>query len=123
MGSSPFAALADIGLSKITGQRTVMGLAIKEKLQGLIDGLNEAVKNYRLKLPTDSKFIEEPGKALSLKENFAGQSRTVKGAKRHGFNDKGIGKIANALDNLITFILDLGDAPFMMAQYNSVLSQ
>lgn len=109
--SSPISSLADLAISRSTGQRTYAGTGINigERMRGMAEGLAEAVNEYKLGLDRGDKYTE---------------NNKPYGAKGKAFNStNALGRLGNAIDGVIGAFLEIPDRAAMKAQYNNVLDQ
>lgn len=107
MTSDFIASGIDKAISKKTGVRTTGNTNIKKYAKGFGKGLYESYDDFRKGVNT---------------RNIEGNRFEVKEGKN--FKDKGIGKVLNRVDNLLSFMLDAGDRGFYEATFtNSINNQ
>jgi hypothetical protein len=101
------ASLIDIAVSKRTGQRTTTLSAekMKAQAQGFGQGLKEWAQDIKYGVDTSPS---------------RGQLELPRGRT---FQDKGLGKGLNALDQFLIRGLQLGDRPFYQAAYNGRMAE
>ena len=107
MFSDSVSAGIDKLISKKTGIRTTGNLNIKSYAKGFGKGLYESYNDFKKGINT---------------RNIAGNRFEVSEGKN--FNNKGLGKALNRVDNLLSFMLDAGDRGFYEATFtNSINNQ
>lgn len=92
-------------ISKKTGVRTTGNINIKNYGKGFGKGLYESYNDFRKGINT---------------RNIEGNRFEVSEGK--SFNNKGIGKALNRVDNLLSFMLDAGDRGFYEATFTNSLN-
>lgn len=107
MFSDSVSAGIDKLISKKTGVRTTGNLNIKSYAKGFGKGLYESYNDFKKGINT--RNIE--GNRFEISEG-------------RNFNNKGLGKALNRVDNLLSFMLDAGDRGFYEATFtNSINNQ
>lgn len=107
MFSDSVSAGIDRLISKKTGVRTTGNLNLKSYGKGFGKGLYESYNDFKKGINT---------------RNIEGNRFEVSEGK--SFNDKGLGKVLNRVDNLLSFMLDAGDRGFYEATFtNSINNQ
>lgn len=107
MFSDSVSAGIDKLISKKTGIRTTGNTSIKNYAKGFRKGLYESYNDFKKGINT---------------RNIEGNRFEVSEGKN--FNNKGLGKALNRVDNLLSFMLDAGDRGFYEATFtNSINNQ
>lgn len=107
MFSDSVSAGIDKLISKKTGIRTTGNTSIKNYVKGFGKGLYESYNDFKKGINT---------------RNIEGNRFEV--SEGRSFNNKGLGKALNRVDNLLSFMLDAGDRGFYEATFtNSINNQ
>lgn len=105
--SDAISSRIDKAIAKKTGVRTTGTLNLDNYVDGLKKGLFESYNDFKKGINT---------------RNIEGNRFEVSEGKN--FNDKGIGKALNCVDNMLSFVLDAGDRGFYEATFtNSIRNQ
>lgn len=105
MFSDSVSAGIDRLIAKKTGVRTTGNINIKNYGKGFGKGLYESYNDFRKGINT---------------RNIEGNRFEV--SEGESFNNKGIGKVLNRVDNLLSFMLDAGDRGFYEATFTNSLN-
>lgn len=107
VASDSISSVIDRAIAKKTGVRTTGNMNLKSYGKGFGKGLYESYNDFRKGINT---------------RNIEGNRFEVSEGK--SFNDKGLGKALNRVDNLLSFMLDAGDRGFYEATFtNSINNQ
>ena len=110
--SDAISSRIDKAIAKKTGVRTTGTLNLDNYVDGFKKGLFESYNDFKRGIST--RNMQGNRFEVSQGNDFEGKN----------FNDKGIGKALNRVDNMLSFVLDAGDRGFYEATFtNSINNQ